>query len=436
MKKKHISLLLAAALLVGALAGCAVRDRSYTSVTTHVQQTVSKEDPDVLRAENYQALVDGILHFVAQRANEGTIRLYQYTGDVERDLEEACREILKEDPLGCYALSGLEHSYSRIVSYYECTFQFQYRPNREDPNSVTAAGSWVALRQQLHTAMDSFRDAVAFRVLFDVSDEEVRQVVESYYQSMPEQALGRPQVYVNKFPQERQSQQIVEVRFYYPDTAADSPVEKSAQAASMAAELVKGITTDAEGLTALHEKLSSAMKLDENGSDSVYDWLTTHSGSSEGAAMAVQLCCKLLDIPSQLVEGTRDGRTHWWNVVCLDEIWYHFDVTEGEEESILRSDGEQELRCSWDRSLVPPCGPEEEEPEPAPQPGDPPQPSAPPVVTTPQPEPSPEPTAEPSPEPTAEPSPQPSEEPTPGPTGSPLPEETPVPGPGAPGSAG
>lgn len=417
--KRMLMLLLAAALL---LSGCAGQTKSYTYVTTHVEQSVSKDDPNTLRAEGYQELVSGILHFVSTGASTGTIRLYQYTGDVERDLEEACQEVLKEDPLGCYALSGLEHSYSRIVSYYECTFRFQYRRDREELDQITAAGSWVALRQQLHTAMNEFQDAAAFRVFFDVSEEEVREVITSYYEQMPEQALGRPEVYVNKFPQVRQSQQIVEVRFYYPETAADSPREKSAQAASLAAELVKSLAADEAGLIALHGKLSQNMLLDENGSGSVYDWLTNHSGSSEAAAMAVQLACKLLEIPSQLVVGTRDGRTHWWNVVCLEDIWYHFDVTELQEEEILRSDAQQEIRCSWDRASVPVCISQEEEPSVTTWPTDSPENTTPPVVTTPEPETGNPPSVEPGPEPSVEPSTEPSTEPSPEPTDEPGPE--------------
>ncbi|MEG2000190.1 MAG: hypothetical protein RR053_02185, partial [Evtepia sp.] len=94
--KKRI---LCVSLLLLMLTGCApVLNRSYTSITPHTQ--FSDEDADVLRAENYQGLVSAVLHLVSGAESKGVIRLYNYPGAAESDLDAACLEVTQQDPLG------------------------------------------------------------------------------------------------------------------------------------------------------------------------------------------------------------------------------------------------------------------------------------------------------------------------------------------------
>ena len=90
MKRGLLALALAVAMV---LTGCsAMLERSYVSSTTHLDYSVA-EDSSILRVETYQGLVNALLYFVNQHASTGTLRLYNYTGDVEADLESACHEI-------------------------------------------------------------------------------------------------------------------------------------------------------------------------------------------------------------------------------------------------------------------------------------------------------------------------------------------------------
>lgn len=50
----------------------------------------------------------------------------------------------------------------------------------------------------------------------------------------------------------------------------------------------------------------------------------------KGIAKAFQICMNKLNIPSFLIEGTLDGKvSHAWNVVFINEKFYHVDVTTG-----------------------------------------------------------------------------------------------------------
>ena len=90
MRKSCLALLLACCLF--ALTSCSsLLEREYRSVSRHISQTADTEDTSVLRVERYSDLVNSVQFFVTLGEEEGVVHLYQYSGDVEQDLEEACQ---------------------------------------------------------------------------------------------------------------------------------------------------------------------------------------------------------------------------------------------------------------------------------------------------------------------------------------------------------
>jgi hypothetical protein len=347
-KRRALTLMLAAALAVTATGCSSLWERSYESVTTHVQQSTAAEDPDVLRAEDYSSLVNSLLHFVSQGDTTGTVRLYQYTGDVESDLESACQEVLTEDPLGSYALRKIEHSYNRIVSYYECTFTFQYRRDWSEVQSISTVRSTVALREWVQQSMDSFETVVALRLDFPVEESAIREMVRSYYYNTPSLALGYPTLYFSAYPNEEATQKIVELRFDYSASAAILEEQRKTVLTEGEA-LTEGCTGDREGLWEVYHRLSTQMTWDESGSDSLYDLLTGKTGNSESFSLAMLLACQSLGIDCQVIEGTRDGQTCWWNQITLDGETYELDVTAQEEETgFLHTPEEMAVTYQWE----------------------------------------------------------------------------------------
>ena len=65
----------------------------------HQEQTVTGEDSSTVKAESYPDLVNAVLFFVSQSMEEGKIQLTGYSGDVAEDLNRACLEVAKDDPL-------------------------------------------------------------------------------------------------------------------------------------------------------------------------------------------------------------------------------------------------------------------------------------------------------------------------------------------------
>jgi hypothetical protein len=370
---RGIALTLSLLLATSAATGCGYFDnRSYSSVATHVEQRVSEDDPSILRAETYQQLVSAILCFVQEGTEQGTVRLYQYTGDVESDLDAACKEVTEQEPLGVYALEGITHAYSRIVSYYECTFQLSYSHTPEEIAGVSLASSFVSLREQIQQGMERFATSLAFRTSLLTTEEQIRDMVDSYYDRTPQLAFGRPQVEVEYYQGVGADQWVIEVRFTYDQPTSQAQAQKDYVTTTIR-QLALGINVDRDSLWLLFSDLTDSRQVEEKGSDSVYDYLYSGSGSQEAAALTTLSLCQQLGLDSQLVRGTDlEGNPQVWVALCLDGHWCHL-VPDGEnrEENFLRSDAEMEEEYLWNRDEVHPCDgyPLEEEPEESTSPG-------------------------------------------------------------------
>lgn len=85
----------------------------------------------------------------------------------------------------------------------------------------------------------------------------------------------------------------------------------------------------AEAVKALHDYLVLNLKYDETyqaASHTPEGVMKNHVAVCEGYARTMQLLLKLAGIDSKIVVGTA-GEAHAWNLVKLDDEWYHVDVT-------------------------------------------------------------------------------------------------------------
>ena len=232
--KRILSLLLCGTLCAGLLCGCAsVFDRGYYSVTPHQEQSASDEDASILRAENYTDLVSCVQHFVSMGQASGTVHVYKYPGDITADLKRACSEVRTEDPLGAYALNSVDYSCNRIVSYYECTFNFLYRRTPEQIAAITTAYGTATIRDLLQDKLSSFATSLTIRTSDYYADRaSLYTLVQEAYYADPLTAQDYPRVTVAIYP-DSGDVRIVEFNFTYswPETTMVSRVNATMAAA-------------------------------------------------------------------------------------------------------------------------------------------------------------------------------------------------------------
>lgn len=357
MKRRGIALILVLCVLFS-LTGCGSGfERTVHTVTPHQEQSASQEDGSILHAENYANLVSCVQHFVFMGQPEGTVRIYKYSGDIEADLRSACREVLTEDPLGAYALNDITFTYDRIVSYYECTFHFDFRHTKQEISSVVNAYGDASIRKEIRKTMSSFGETLTFRTANFYADRtNLYKLAQEAYYSSPGTAMGYPSISISVYP-DSGDVQIVEMQFSYGYSLDE--MKQRADAAASAAAQIMGQETAANGNVAelLCSRLLQVVTYDPHGGASVYDALCLGTANSEAIALSYQLLCKQADIPCRVVQGTQNGVPHFWNIVDADGTHWHVDLTSGapEQERLCTDYHMLSLGYYWSKDDYPRC---------------------------------------------------------------------------------
>ncbi len=352
MKRSGLALLLALCL---ALSGCAAMlEREYALVRPHSQSLTAAEDPSALQASSYQELVSAVLYLVTQHTESGSIRLYNYTGDVEEDLTTACLEVVQKDPLGAFAVDYIKHEVQRIVSYYEADVTITYRRSAEEVAAIQSVTGSSAIKSELRQTLAAFSPETVLRISYFAEDEEyLHSLIAQAYYDTPAAAFGLPQVKLALYP-EAGIQRIVEIGLTYPGelealTARSAALEQAAD----------GLLHQVEDRTpqALYDLLLAHVSAEEGPDlNTAYAALTRGQADGEGLALAYKLLCdragitctvvlgREIPVPAQAEEPTLAGqdpqpeptpepfqeRPRFWNIVAVPgEGFRHVDCAAG-----------------------------------------------------------------------------------------------------------
>ena len=337
------------------LTGCtSMLERDYVSVSHHVEYPVN-DDSSILQAESYQGLVSAILYFVSEHADTGVVRLSNYTGDVGDDLETACREILEQDPVGSYALNDIEHSHTRIVSYYEVSLTFDYARTEAELDSIVPISTARPLSSVLSGAMTRFSEKCVVSFSFFNGDEaSLLSQVRQLWLDTPLASLARPEVRVKLYPETGLSR-VAEFTFDWQQDPEDLSAHSS-ELLSAAQRLLQDLNLSADNVTAeeLLTALPQRVVLDPEGGSSAYDALVSGSANAQGMTSALSLLCQLADVEATVVEGRKDGEAAFWLIAATADGYRHLDPAAQKpfcalDEEFLR------LGYEWSMERYPAC---------------------------------------------------------------------------------
>ncbi len=361
MVMKPLKCLVPLLLVLILLTGCShLLESRYISVKPHTETGGAEENEDILTAENYLSLKNAILSLVENSVEEGVIRVSDYSGDLEEELQEAIEEVSTQDPLGSYAVEEMHGECSLIVSYYEVRIYTEYRRTAEQIRSVERVASVGLLEERLQKAMENGDPSLTVRLSY-YNDEDIESLARAYYRDNPAIVMEMPQMTVNIYPQDGGYVRILEMLFAYEHSAEElktfrDAVETSARAAG---EYVRYRDTESDKLQLLYTYLQERFSYIEGTSSTpVYSFLCEGIADSEGAARSLQIICDEMELECYTVEGALDGAPHVWNIVCVDGVYCHADLyrslMHGSESLTLYKDDGM-TAYEWDREAYPAC---------------------------------------------------------------------------------
>ena len=178
--KRYGALLLAVVCCL--LTGCAsLLERDYVVVEPHSGKFWESQAADILRAEDYQDIVNDLLLLVSQHTESATLRLYQFDeARVTAALEEAAREVQQETPMGAYAVKYITSFVQSQRGYHEVAIQIGYRRSAEKMQSVVNTTSAGAVYGLLESALLAGAEELAVRIGYwnEQSQLEIETAVE------------------------------------------------------------------------------------------------------------------------------------------------------------------------------------------------------------------------------------------------------------------
>lgn len=353
--RKMMCAVMAALMLLST--GCSsMLNRDYSSVTVHSATPTAEGDANTMRVQNYQELVNALIYLINQGEESGSIRYSGEEADFKKLMDEACLEVKQEDPLGAYAVDYIKYSVISIVGSYEADVQITYRRTREQVASIVDATGAAAIRSELSRALSSFDTEVVLRISYFEEDEAyIQQLVRQAYLSNPATALDFPDAQVAMYPESGQ-QRIVEVTLTYHQSL--QTLESRRNSLSREAERICQPLTELtikEKLDGITGTLQSLGAYSAQGGSTAYDALLGGGGDSQGVALAFSLLCRQVGITCSVVDGQKNGQSHFWNVVQTASGYRHVDLSRTGSVTYNVDQTMTQQGYVWDTQQVPAC---------------------------------------------------------------------------------
>lgn len=338
-------------------------ERDYVSAADHVDYSVT-EDASILRTETYQGLVNAIIYFVGERANSGTVRLYNYTGDVDADLARACDEVLHDDPLGAFAVQNIVYSFTRILTYYEVKLTIVYGRSAATMNAIREISGVTALRQELTQMVTEQNSQRILLVSYFSGDETL------VGELLALARYGKPTLYHDpgdsfscgiSFYPETGSRRIIEIRVNQWGSAGSlTELTQYGQELEDTCDLLLAANPPA-GSAYQPEELAAILRTaaggyDYHGSQLALDALQGAPASETGYLLAMEALCQHCGIEVMpVISGT-----HIWLIVATGDGYRHLLPSSLYGEAPLALYTDQELLAvnpglQWNPALYPAC---------------------------------------------------------------------------------
>lgn len=322
---KQIAVLLVMCLL---LTGCGWMDGSYSSVTPHKVKDQSPEQ-EIPVVRNLAQLKTVLGALVDKGAESGSFSVEDFDEAVlDERMASAIEYVLEKHPVGTYALDSVSYELGTAGGVSAVAVSLTYNRSVEEIRAIVPVSGMEQAQERLWQAMRDFAPALVLRV-GDYKDLDFVQLVSDFAMENPDVAMELPQVTVSVYPQEG-TDRVVDIRFAY-QTARDTlytmrdyvePVFRSA-ALYVSSEEESDSVKFARLYTFLKERNDYQVK---TSIVPAYSLLRYGVGDSKAFALVYAAMCRRAELDCQVVNGTRNGEPWFWNLICVDETYYHVDV--------------------------------------------------------------------------------------------------------------
>ena len=341
------------------LSGCAgILDGSFHSVTPHEEKNNQKEE-QIVSVNNYGALYSTLCDMVANGTESGIISVENYDqSSVESDMNRAIKQATTKDPITAYAVTEIAYELGTNAGQSAVAVTITYLHNRTEIRKIQYMADMASAEEAIGIALDDCESGLVIYVeAFETMD--FVQWVKNYAASNPDQVMEAPEVTANIYPEEGE-QRVVELKFVYQNSRDDlKTMQSQVQPLFNAAAIYAG--KDGDEADRFFKLYSFLMGLSpefqmETSITPAYSLLEHGVGDSRAFATVYAAMCRQTGLECITVTGTWAGEPWYWNIVCINGVYYHIDLLQCHQADQFRGRSDEEMSgYVWDYSAYPAC---------------------------------------------------------------------------------
>lgn len=311
------------------LSGCSfsVLDGEYVYTHPH-EDNDSLTDNVAVQAQNYSQLYHAMASMVEAGQAQGVIIVSGYDQRlVTADAEQAIYTLVKDHPIAAYAVADIKAELGKTGGEDALAVEISYLHDRAEIRQIKDVPS---VEQAAKMIKSSLRACDVGIVLLVRNYEAVDfvQIMEDYAMEYPEHVIEQPRVTVNVYP-DSGANRVVEVNFSY-QNSRDALKEMQSKVQTMFTSASLYVSADRLEYDKYYHLYTFIMERFEykieNSITPAYSLLMHGVGDHRAFATVYAAMCAREDLECYVVNGTRNGEAHTWNILCIDNVYCHVDL--------------------------------------------------------------------------------------------------------------
>lgn len=334
------------------LCGCgSVYSGTYSAVKPHTQSDASQPGREE-SAEDYHQLCRVLEGIVESGQHNAVIDVGNYgSEDLEDDILRARNYVENRYPLGAYAVDWMSVRLGKSDGRSVLSVYVHYIHNPVDFRDIYRVQSEEEVAGRIHQTMERYDSRL---VLWVNADEQINysRIVEEYAMDHPRTVMEFPVLEIKTYP-ESGSERIVALTFEY-QTGEDSLRSMRDQVGPVFDRALQAARGSKDRYRALYDFLMKGYNHHITPSITPsYSLLKYGVGDSKAFAQVYAAMCREAGMECMMVNGTKNGASHWWNIIRVGDVYYHLDLLGG---SYTLHSNASLSGYVWDYASYPICG--------------------------------------------------------------------------------
>lgn len=327
--KKLILLFLSVGLL---LSGCSWLDGEYHSVKPHAVEGTQFSD-DVVTVSSYIELRDALVDMATSGRQQSTFYIQGFDLEmVDQYMNTAIMHMRQNSAVCAYAVDKVEYEVGNSGGMAAIAVDVSYIHGRQEILRIKSVTNMAGVESLIQYSLKNCEGSSVIKVKH-YEDFDVEQFVREYVNENPHLCMEIPQVTAITYP-DNGEERVLEIIYTY-QTSRDALKIMQGMVSPIfsAAELyVQNSVGDSQKYEQLYSFLMERFDYKfETSNTPAYSLLRYGVGDSKAFAMVYSIMCQNADLQCQVVSGTRNGETHYWNLIYCEDTYYHVDLLASNE---------------------------------------------------------------------------------------------------------